>query len=333
MPGEETKGAWGTGHTQLLGIPGSPWSRLRNAGTSPGPGVRAPPHPPSPRGSVWGWQPPSPARDGADTAPVRAQCCPCPSAGLAPPDPPPPKPGRRNRIRAGRMCPRKLGRDGDGRRRFLLALSLHTPAQPLHPEGGAHACARPRSRTPELRVRTHSRGPRGCCTHTHVPKPRPWAQAPPPFPAPRSPPRPQFLFTVLEPPARPSRHRGGATGASLVLPPLPCLAPVLRGSRLSGIAPRPVLGRAAGNPDGEKSRTPCGSGGTELLCVGCGCPVLGCPSTARLSMPGWRAQGRVQVCHQEPREESSPGPEPRCRIPHAARSRAQLMPAPDPWGN
>lgn len=38
-------------------------------------------------GPVGGWQPPSPARDGADTAVVWAQCRPCPSAGLAPPDP------------------------------------------------------------------------------------------------------------------------------------------------------------------------------------------------------------------------------------------------------
>ncbi|XP_038019397.1 collagen alpha-1(I) chain-like [Motacilla alba alba] len=69
--------------------------------------------------------------------------------------------------------------------------------------------------------------------------------APPPFPAPRAPPRPQFLFTVMEPPARPSRHRGGGgnrSTAGAAASPAP-------GTGADGFP----AGRCAGSPHGCKT--------------------------------------------------------------------------------
>lgn len=202
------------------------------------------------------------------------------------------------------------------RHRHTSSVCAHTVARPrwvLHPQ--------PRS-------------------HTHVPTPRPWAQAPPPFPAPRAPPRPQFLFTVMEPPARPSRHRrGGVTGASLL--PLSCLAPVLMGSRMRGITPRVqdhgsfweqqqeiLTGKRAG-PCVASAWAGCHGAAVSAVWVPlpgtAGTPVLGCASIAgcsgwsRVSCPGGGlkegSMPGVQVCHKESKEESSPGPDPLCRIP------------------
>lgn len=184
-----------------------------------------------------------------------------------------------------------------------------------------------------------SLGPAGCCTPTHTPTPT-FPQPGHGHPLPSQPPTlPRGRGSCLRCRSRlpgPPSTGAGATGARLVLLPLRCLAPVLSGSRLPAVRDhptdaraRPILGTAAGNPDGEKSWSPCGIG-VGRVCVECGCPcpalpVLGYPSTARLS--GWRgvpcpggglkggSVPGVQVCHKEPREESSPGPDPLCRIP------------------
>lgn len=90
----------------------------------------------------------------------------------------------------------------------------------LHADTGAHALVRVRTLTP-----LHAR-PGGCCTPTHA-LPRPGQMLARtvhthPVMGARTPslpgraalsPRLQFLFTVMEPPARPSLHRRGLAGA------------------------------------------------------------------------------------------------------------------------
>lgn len=58
-----------------------------------------------------------------------------------------------------------------------------------------------------------------------------------------------------------------------------------------------------------------GPGAMKLLCVGCtaGHFAVGVSQPSR-GLKG-RSRPGVQVCHKEPREESSPGPDPLCRIP------------------
>lgn len=178
-------------------------------------------------------------------------------------------------------------------------------------------------------------------SHTHVPTPWPWAPAPPPFPAPCAPPRPQFLFTVMEPPALPSRHRGGSYRgiAAAAASPVPGTGvdgfPAVR-DYPTDARPRPILGTAAGNPDREKSWIPrgIGMGWEPRICCewSVGAPAWHCQALRRWDVPalpdsvsgsGPHAQVGdsrevpcpVSRCVREPREESSPGPDPLCHIP------------------
>lgn len=224
------------------------------------------------------------------------------------------------------------------RHRHTSSVCAHTVARPrwvLHPQ--------PRS-------------------HTQVPTPRPWAQAPPPFPAPRAPPRPQFLFTVMEPPARPSRHRrGGVTGASLL--PLSCLAPVLMGSRMRGITPRVqdhgsfweqqqeiLTGKRAG-PCVASAWAGCHGAAVSAVWV----PLPGTAGHSGVGMcqhrrmlwleqglmPRWGAQGRFHARGPGVSQRVEGGIQPWAgpTVPHspapshAERSQAQLIPALDLWGN
>lgn len=200
------------------------------------------------------WQPPNPAQDGADVALVWAQCPPYPTATLAPPDPQK-REGGTGSVQAG--CapgnPDWGGMETGGGTSSWPCPFTHK-CNPFTPKGHTCVHSTPRTQTaaPELRVCTHSRGlarPRWVLhphphqhSHTHVPTARPWA--PPPFPAPRAPPRPQFLFTVMEPPARPSRHRGGGYRgiAGAAASPVPG----------TGAAGFPAAG-CAGSPHGCKS--------------------------------------------------------------------------------
>lgn len=168
-------------------------------------GLRAPPHPPSP------WQPPSSAW-GRHSPGVSALPSLPPLQGWHPLTP---KTGKEEENPRRQDVPQESPtRAGWGREEALppgLVLS-HTSSPP---HACAHPAPRPRAGAPGALPLPGLAGPRWVLrsqprSHTHVPTAGPWAQAPPPFPAPRAPPRPQFLFTVMEPPARPSRHRGGS---------------------------------------------------------------------------------------------------------------------------
>lgn len=203
-------------------------------------------------------------------------CGPCPlPARLAPLDPQN-REGETGSMQAG-CAPGNLdsGGMGTGGDTSSWPCPFAHKCNPFLPKGHrrvhSHACS-PRTQTPahELRACARSRSaPVGAAPPATLPHPRshtrPWPQAPPPFPAPRAPPRPQFLFTVMEPPARPSPHRrGGDRGtagaaASLVPGTGADGFPAVRDHPMDA-RPRLILGKAAGNPDGEKSWTPRGIG-------------------------------------------------------------------------
>lgn len=305
-------------------------TRAGSAGPARGPGTS----PPSLAlgGPARGWQPPSPAMNGAHTA----QCNPCPPAGPAPPDP---QSGKEEEDPSGQDVPQETPAGAGWGREEALPPGLvpsHT-SEPLHP-GGAQGCAQlTRTHTPLQELCVHTQpgpglGPGGCCPPPTVPHPRSHSPAMGSGRAPSlpSPPRsPAAAVPVYGDgaacPALPAPGRG--------LPGHRRCRRLCRAWQRCWLFPavrdhpedaRPVLGTAAGNPGGEKSwMEPVwhrrGLGAMRLLCVGCGGSAVGVSQPSR-GLRGGPRPG-VQVCHKEPREESSPGPDPLCRI---AQRRATL---------
>ena len=175
---------------------------------------------------------------------------------------------------------------------------MQSPALNSHTRVHNHACAPPAHRqrhTPPTCVTTLALvGAASPPTHPPLtpdpfPHPPPGPAAPPPFPAPCAPLRPRFLFTVTEPPARPSRHRGrlpgqghrrGSLHMAPVQPPRLCLTPVTV-ELLPGCAGSPAphgatahSGKAAGNPDGRRAGPHMAQAGRgkAAACGGTGAP-------------------------------------------------------------
>lgn len=219
---------------------------------------------------------------------------------------------------------------------------------------------------------TGSLGPGGCCTPTHSPTPTfphpghgrrlPLPSRPPALPRGRS----SCLRCWSRLPGPPST--GGATGASLVLLPLPCLAPVLMDSRLTAAWDHPTDARPRLVPLFWEQQQEILTGkraGPRVALAWAGChqaAVCGVwvplPGTSRCAgvgmsqhlrtlrlerspLPRWGARGTFYARGPGVSQGAEGGIQPWAgpTVPHspapshAVRSQAQLIPAPDLWGN